>query len=190
MLSLCFSFKTVGLHPSLLQYSPSPWNNFSFELLLIGITVFLCSSPGLWSVSGINVRAWHRGSPPGWEGRAPSLPSEVKERACVAVDHVGTRTSPQPLYSQEKAICADMGRYEVFTKMPRGNICLSSRPRPSRGCSGRHVPPQLKSKGFGAGLLPEGRLETQTGESRPWWSLYCPTQGKLLLFLAWRPLCL
>lgn len=188
MLSLCFSFKTVGLHPSLPQYSPSPWNNFSFELLLIGIKVFLCSSPGLWSVSGINVRARHRGSPPGWEGRALSLPGEVKERACVAVCHAGARTSPQPLYSQEKAVCADVGRYEVFTKMPRGNMCLSSRLRSSRGCSGRHV--QLKSKGFGAGLLLEGRLETQTGESRPWWSLDCPTRGKLLLFLAWRTLCL
>lgn len=168
MLSLCFSFKTVGLHPSLLQYSPSPWNNFSFELLLIGIKVFLCSSPRLWSVSGINVRARLRGSPPGWEGRAPSLPNEAKERACVAVRHSGAPPSPQPLYSQDKAVCADVGRYEVFAEMPRGNMCLSSGLRRSRGCSGRHVPLQLKSKGFGAGLLLDGRLETQTGESRPW----------------------
>lgn len=39
------------------------------------------------------------------------------------------------------------------------------------------------------GLLLEGKLRTHTGESRSWWSLYSPTQGKLFLFLVLRPLC-
>lgn len=103
MLSLCFSFKTVGLHPSLLQYSPSPWNNFSFELLIIGIEVFLCSSPGLWSMSGINIWVRHRGTPPEWEGRALSLLKEVQEyvRLCA------TPVTALPLFPRpwENCLC-------------------------------------------------------------------------------------
>jgi len=89
-------------------------------------------------VSGTNVEVWHRGTPLGWEERALSLLKAV--RVCMAVCHTSAGTSPQPLYCQEKADCADMERYEIFTNMPKGNMYLPSHLRSSPGCGGRHMP--------------------------------------------------
>lgn len=79
MLSFCFPFNIAGLHPLLPQYSTSPWNNSSFELLLLALKYFSAILLDFEACSGIKVKVWHRRTLPGWEGRALPLLKEVKE---------------------------------------------------------------------------------------------------------------
>lgn len=180
MLSLCFSFKAVGLYPSLLQYSPSNWNKSSFELLVIGREIFLCSSPGLWSVSGINVRVWHKGALLGGiEGLCPS--SKWKGvHVCVLLQCWDF--FPATLFPGESCWCR-YGEIWGYHKNAQRKFVSSSWELWDTQRGGKERLP------LEPGLLLEGSLGTQTGDLRSWWSFYSPTQGKWFLFLVWRPFC-
>lgn len=96
-------------------------------------------------------------------------------KVCMSVCCSCSGNSSLPPYSQEKVVGAGMVRCDVITKMPKGNFYLPP------GSSGTHRGKERLP--LEPGLLLGGRLGTQTGESRSWWSFYSPTQGKLFLFL-------
>lgn len=98
MLSLCFSFKTVGLRPSLLQHSSSPWNNSSFELLVIGTEAFLGSLPGLWSLSGISQGLTQNST---WVRGRNSVPPKRSKRVCVTVWHSSAERFPHTAHRRK-----------------------------------------------------------------------------------------
>lgn len=160
MLSLCFSFKAEGLYPSLLQYSPSNWNNSSFELLVVGIEVFLCSFQDfevcqeLTSGFGIKELCWVEG-----KGSVPPKSGKV----CMSVRCSSAWTSALPPCSRRKWLVQIWWEKRLSQKCPKETCTFLL--AALEHTEGR--------KGFplGPGLLLEGRLGTQTGESRSWWGL-------------------